>query len=471
MTPFLLVVMIAMCGMALDLSRSYNRKAELQNVADGIAIAAASALDGTASGIDQAVTEAAQAAMWAIFAYSTDGVTWSSAALTFATSASAAPGEWMDAATAKLTPGKVLFARVDTSALDPRHGNVENYFLPILSASFATTYVSAKAVAGRDSLRVLPLAICANSTTAASSLPSGELVEFGFRRGISYNLMNLNPGGRSPESFLVNPFAPAGTVGTTMSDKLDLVAPFVCTGTVAIPTLHGGDISVERSFPLAWLYVHLNSRFGRYASPCVASTAPADPSVKSFDLDNVSWMKYRPDGLFAASLAAPDPLLTVAEKPDGATRTAYGPLWTFTKAAKYSSYVANGGVEPMAAFFYNYGYSPFSYFDWSALYNPGAPVPQDYPWGTIPHPFVFSEPYATPYQVSGGSANYSLRRNTRVLHVPLLRCPVPAGTSTTAAVVGIGKFFMTVPATASALYAEFAGAETEAAVGGNARLY
>jgi hypothetical protein len=58
-----------------------------------------------------------------------------------------------------------------------------------------------------------------------------------------------------------------------------------------------------------------------------------------------------------------------------------------------------------------------------------------------------------------------------VLNVPLLQCPVPAGTSATATVVGIAKFFMTVPATATAVYAEFAGMNTETALGGNARLY
>jgi hypothetical protein len=38
-------------------------------------------------------------------------------------------------------------------------------------------------------------------------------------------------------------------------------------------------------------------------------------------------------------------------------------------------------------------------------------------------------------------------------------------------VVGIAKFFMTVPATSSAVYAEFAGMDTETALGGNVRLY
>jgi hypothetical protein len=163
-------------------------------------------------------------------------------------------------------------------------------------------------------------------------------------------------------------------------------------------------------------------------------------------------MKYKPDGLSANALPAPNPLLTVAEQPAAATQTAYGPLWSYAKAAKYSSYVANGGVEPAA------GYSTFSTTDWSTLYNPGKPVAQSYP-------------SPTPYQANGGGATYKSYRNTRVLNIPLLRCPVAAGTSATATVVGIAKFFMTVPATSSALYAEFAGMNTESALGGNARLY
>lgn len=43
MTPFIILVMIAMFGMAIDLSRTYNRKMELQSVADAVALAAASA--------------------------------------------------------------------------------------------------------------------------------------------------------------------------------------------------------------------------------------------------------------------------------------------------------------------------------------------------------------------------------------------------------------------------------------------
>jgi hypothetical protein len=308
-------------------------------------------------------------------------------------------------------------------------------------------------VAGRDSINVLPLAICANADTGAASLPSGELVEYGFRRGVSYDLMNLNPVGRSPENFLVNPVAPAGTVGTTMKSKLDIVAPFICTGKMAIPTLQGGDVTVERGFPIESLGVYLNSRFGQYTLPCRASTAPADPNVTSFDLANTK-MKDTPDGLAANALTDPaDPLLTVAEKPPAPAKTAYGPLWSYAKAVKYSSYSANSGVEPAD------GYTTFSATatDWGLLYPPG-PEPKSYP-------------STTPYQSSGGTAKYKVYRNTRVLNVPLLHCSASASISTTASVLGIAKFFMTVPVTGTALYAEFAGMASESALGGNVRLY
>lgn len=361
----------------------------------------------------------------------------------------------MDAASAKASASKIFFARVDTSKLDTKHGKVRNFLMPVLSSALAETNVAASAVAGRDSLNVLPLAICANSNIDASSLPSGELVEYGFRRGVSYDLMYLNPNGRQPENFLVNPVAPPGTVGASMQNRMDVVAPFICTGKMAIPTLLGGDVTVERGFPIDKLFGHLNSRFGTYgtsAGSCLPSTAPADPSVKHFDLVNLTWMKDKPDGLAANALMAPDPLLTVAEKPDGATKTAYGPLWSYAKAVKHSSYITNNGKEPPG------GYTTFSAAEWGLLYDPGKPEAKSYP-GT------------TPYLASGGMTPYRPYRNTRVLRIPLLRCPVSAGLKTTAEVVGIAKFFMTVPASSSALYAEFAGMDTQTAEGGNVRLY
>lgn len=451
MTPFIILALLAMFGMALDLSRNYNRKIELQGVADSTALAAAAALDGTTAGIDKAISEAALTASNFNYSYNNYSVTWSNAALTFGTDANGTGG-WVDATAARANASKMYFARVDTSSLAASHGIVQNFFIVVVSSSLAQSNVAGAAVAGRDTVNVLPFAICANSNTTASALASGELVEYGFRRGVSYNLMNLNPSAGTPENFLVNPIAPPGVKGSTMKTRMDVVAPYVCTGRMAMPSVMGGDITVERGFPIASLYVHLNSRFGSYVNPCVPSTAPADPNTKSFDLTNVTWMKNKPDGQSANPLTLPNPLLTVAEKPATATKTAYGPLWSYAKAVKYASYTANGGVEPTA------GYATFGTTDWNTVYAPGQPEASTYP-------------SPTPYQATGGSSTYKSYRNTRVLRVPLLQCPVPAGALTTARVVGIGKFFMTVPASASALYAEFAGMDSQAALGGIVRLY
>jgi hypothetical protein len=431
MAAFVIILMIAMFGFALDLSRSYNRKMELQSMADAAALAAANALDGTTGGIDSAVSAAAATAATFSFSYNSGTVVWSPGALTFGTAADGGPDGWKDGSSAKASAavaGKIFFARVDTSMLPASHGRVVNLFIPILSSALAETNVAAVAVGGRDSLSALPLAICANSNTPASSLASGELVEYGFRRGISYDLMKLNPGGPSPENFLVNPIAPADTNGASMMGHLDIVAAYVCTGKMAIPALQGGKITVERSFPINSLYEQLNSRFGTYATPCKSSSAPADPNVTRFDLASATWIKSQPAGL------------------------SVGPLWSYAKAAKYASYTAYKGVEPIS------GYATYSatVTDWGSLY-PGAQS-QSYP-------------ATSPYQNTGGTDAYKTLYNTRVLRVPLLECPVPAGSLGPATVLGIGKFFMTIPATSSAVIAEFAGMDTWTAIGGNARLY
>lgn len=454
MTACVIILMMAMFGFALDLSRAYNRKMELQSVAEVVALAAARALDGTSGGIDNAMKEAADTAANLNFSYNYGDVDWAPEALTFGTASSGGAAGWLDGAAAKANAQKVYFVRVDTAALDPGHGRIVNLLIPVLSPSFARTEVAAAAVAGRDALNALPLAICANENTQAKSLPTtGELVEYGFRRGVGYNLMNLNPGASTPENFLVNPIAPAGSSGGAVKDRLDIIGLHVCTGKMAIPVLQSGEVTVERGFPIASLHPYLNARFGTLASPCPPSSVTADPNPTSFDLANVAWMKDKPDGLSANEVKDSGWLLTVAEKPDGATKTAYGPLWTYAKAAKYSSYVSykDKGGEPAA------GYSTFTTSDWDKLYKPGLPVAQNYP-------------SSTPYQSTGGTGAYKTSSNTRVLRVPLLECPVTAGARVTAKVLGIGKFFMTVPATSSAIHAEFAGLENWAATN-DVRLY
>lgn len=429
MAAFVIIIMVAMFGFALDLSRTYNRKVELQSVADNAALAAANALDGTSAGVDNAVSAAASTAANFSIAYNNSVVTWSAAALRFGTSPDGGAGGWVDGSSAKAAAGQYFYARVDTSMLDPSHGRIENVLISVLSPSLAVTDVTASAVAGRDTVKAMPLGICAISNTPAVPGMGGELVEYGFRRGIGYDLLKPDPSNAATQNFLINPIAPAGTVGVSMMGDPDTVAAYVCTGKMAIPALQGGAVTVEPGFPLGSLYRQFNARFGTYVTPCQSTSAPADQNTRSFDAGSATWM------------GTTQPNLSV------------GPLWSYAKAARYASYSTSRGVEPAT------GYTTFATTDWSTLYpGPPAPAAQNYP-------------ATTPYQSTGGAASYKTVYNTRVLRIPLLQCPVTAGPKVTATVIGIGKFFMTVPATSSALTAEFAGAESWTAIGGNARLY
>jgi Flp pilus assembly protein TadG len=464
MTAGVLVVMLAFFGFAIDLSRAFNRKAELQNLADAAALAAARALDGTPAGITRAKTAAASTASGFGYSYNKAAVSWRDTAIRFGTNSDGGSSGWLDADAVNGSAASVFFVRVDTSALDASHGRVKNVFIPVLASAFAETNVVGYAVAGRSTINITPLAVCANSNTPAVSR-SGELVEYGFRRGVAYDLMQLNPTGTTPENFLVNPIAPSGTVGASIIGNLDVVKPFICNGSLAMPTVSGGLITVERSFPIGSLFGQLNSRFGTSAAPCQPTSAPADMNVTSFAVNGgANWMNNTPDGQTAKSIITGHPdgsstLWTVADptpSPAATKGTEYGPLWSYAKAAKYSSYVSNGGVEPKG------GYSTYSTSDWGTLYTPGKPVVNS---GTNAYPGT------TPYQATGGALAYKTFRNTRVLNIPLLECPVPSGAKASAKVLAVARFFMTIPANTTSVPAEFAGLAPESEISGNVELY
>jgi hypothetical protein len=145
----------------------------------------------------------------------------------------------------------------------------------------------------------------------------------------------------------------------------------------------------------------------------------------------------------------PPQLVTVADLPPGdplAVGTAaaqYGPLWLYAKPVKFS-----GGAA-------------FGTSDWSTLYTPGSP--------TLKAGSFYPSP--TPYEASKPTGLSTVGDRRRVLNIPLLQCPVSAGTPHAATVVAIGKFFMTVPASDTALFAEFAGLAPEPSLGGQVELY
>ncbi|MEN3276694.1 MAG: hypothetical protein V7631_2484 [Massilia sp.] len=465
MTAALILVMLGFCGLAIDLGRVYNRKVELQGVADAAALAAAAELDGTAEGIDRAMNAAADSAGRNYrYNYAASSIEWSNAAVRFSSVPS--NGTWLEAGEARTQAQALFNVEVDTSRLAEHHGRVDTALIRVLSAANASVHMRGRAVAARTTINVTPLAICAMSNLRGAARGE-ELVEHGFRRGISYNLMKLNPNNKNKgANFLVNPVAPPGTAGKSLKSRLDVIRPFVCTGTMAMPRVTGGNITVEDDFPFQSVFPQLNSRFGSYTSPCTPAGAPPDSNVKEFTVSStenaITWVTDKPAGQSAAKATTDTSLLTVADLPSdsGTTITApmYGPLWIASRAARYSSY-EEGKPEPAPG-----GYATFNATSthWAKLYTPGLPKPK----GTYPSPVPAKSGSHTisPTGLTGVA-------DRRILNIPLLRCPVSPGSPAQAEVLAIARFYMTRQASGDDLVAEFTGLARPDALRGQVELH
>lgn len=453
-----LLVIFGFMGLALDLSMLYNRKVEMQNVANTVALAAAGELNGTAAGITQALRRASERFVTLpgtvvggmSYQYSTRTMDWSDAAIEFGPTPT---GPWVSAGAALAQPARMLFARVDTRGLNPEYGEVSTLFIRVLNPDLGMVSTSGRAVAGRTAINVTPMGICAMRSDAAWD-HAGELEEYGFRRGVSYDLMQLNPDSTAAgATYLINPFVAPGTPGIVQPASTDSVKPFVCTGSMAMSRVTGGDVVVSTPFPLSDMYEAFNSRFDMHTPPCRPETAPPDANVKQYTFDDtnaVPWMDTAPGGQAAAVLLTEGKRWTVVgplTTPTGTTAGMYGPLWSYAKAVRYAA------SEPAT------GYTAFASGDWSTLYSQGKPKAKSYP-GTPPYSQTGAA-YAKKPDNTGV-------RGRRVLNIPLLSCPV---TGDRARVLGIGKFFMTVPAKTNALYGEFGGLASEQTLGSRVRLY
>lgn len=464
----MLTSLLGLIGLAFDLGQVYNRRTELQNVADSAALAAAAVLNGSAAGIETAVAAAKTFAEARKYAY-VQSVTWNDAAITFSSAPDSADADWYDkdSAEAAGVVAGMLFVKVDTRQLAAAPGLVSTAFLHLLSASLASATTYGRAVAGRSAIQVTPLGICALSATARASRPSSagaELVEYGFRRGVGYNLLKLSSAGPTPLNYLVDPLDAAAT--GTANFATSVVAPFICSGTMAMPRLplSPATVHVQAPFPPG-LSEQLNARFNVYGSgadACNLVTAPPSNNVKLYQKSGPVWWQSTPTAQTAASaVSADNRLVTVADRPGVPAPDAgsYGLLWSYAMAVKYAA------TEPTG------GYVPFTKSNWAALY----------PVVTAPAPLVsIAYPAApkTPYTVNSSSGPFfsapavnTSQRQRRVLNIPLLSCPDASGANTTASVLAIGQFFMTTLADASSVSGEFAGVVAQETLGAAVRLY
>lgn len=437
LTAFVLPLALGICGLALELSMAFQRQGQLQQVADSAALSAAHKLDGTASGVASAVS-AARTAVQGRRVRSVGLVDLNAAVLSFAADAA---GPWLDAAAAQGAPGGLRYARADMAGQGDAFTVLPVAFGRLLGGSDATT-VGARAEAGPNGLRVLPFAICAPSSTPIATRSNGagldERIDYGLRFGVAYNLLALNPaaGANSGEYFLIDPASPPGSAAVAASTDDSAVAPFMCVGKVAYPSL-AGALHLRRVGSFG-LWQQLNSRFGMYggSDACDPYTAPPDSNVRQYRGALANWISsYPPQASATASTpAAGKPLMTIADDAAPLPPVApaqYGTLWAYGPARRSNN-------------------NPFLFSHWNSLY-PSAPAFSA--TGT-------SWPAAGPYHHNGfktAPTGYPGRKERRLLYVPLLACPVPAGVAVEGTVLAVARFFLTASASGSELPGEFAG--------------
>jgi Flp pilus assembly protein TadG len=442
-----LVTLFAMGGVVLDLGHLYVAKSELQNAADAAALAGAVRLNETATGITNARDNVIAVAAQNNFNFSTS-VTLTEANVEYSSSPS---GPWVSYATAFASPTGMTFVRVNTG---PQV--MDTYLMRVVGPAFNTISTFGLAVAGRFVNNVTPIGVCAIKNAAGASrpkgevLPTGELAQFGFRRGVSYNIFALGPLGGSSDPYLLNPVDVYPNPCNGTSSSANNTAPFVCNGSSAILTSAPGTAYGNTGLSSGKIEAALNSRFNTFggSSVCIPAQAPPDVNIRKFactgggcstaaDWMDPSQQTITPTGIPTIALPTPAGITS---------KNQYGVLWSYSRAVNAVGTTPN--ATPGVA---------FATSNWSTLYPApgGAPVADaDFPAAT--------SPYLDPDHITAPTVNPGAL-NRRVLNLAIADCPAVTGSGgcQVIPVLGIGRFFMQVPADFSGspkkLEVEFAG--------------
>ena len=454
-----LVVLFAALGIALDLGRLYVVRTEFQNAADAAALAGAKDLNQQLDGINTAIATANAVAGQNRTTFSLNGntgITIPSGNIWVGTCPSDACMTPVSSVTSDALAAGKTFLKVNIPS-----ASLTSYFMrmvPALTGSTTNTDTSTYglAVAGRFMNEVTPIGICAVEPTTKGGIiaATGELTEFGFRRGLAYNVFDLGPVAGSGNPYLLDPIGPHSQPCVPSNSSAKNTLPFVCSGNsstiTTAPTLVWGNSGLTAVISKA-----LNVRFDQSPPPqCVAALSPPDVNVQDYPCIGSScplpekWMgPPRPIiQSLKISIGSPPPTFTGARPVSD-----YGVLWSYSRA------VHAQGTSPNATA--GAGFSPT---DWPTLYPVSAapfwPAAPSYPGSGITSS-PYAQPSGSPYfkaPVFAGTAN------RRVLNLAIINCniaPLGTGACQTIPVVGIGKFFMQSLADISArqLVGEFAG--------------
>jgi Flp pilus assembly protein TadG len=252
MLAFLLVT-----GLAVDISHLYTAKAELQNVADAAAIAAASQLNSTSGGIRQAVTEASKSLNNYDFK---NAVALSTADITFAANLN---GAYMTQAAAEAAPTTIRFVKV---TIPPKPVTVTFAALVINR----TQNLSASATAG------LSVGLTMNKFYTAYTFIESATAPL--VRGQTYTLSSKAWNDSSPTSYRVL----AGPTG-------DLIT----TGTIHAYGYVGSTYSISQlsnSEMCRYTRIGTNTRFGDYSVHPSANATDEPPDT--ITRETVTYQQY-----------------------------------------------------------------------------------------------------------------------------------------------------------------------------------
>lgn len=460
------VVLFGFMGLALDLSQTYDRKTELQNAADAAALAGAKELKGTSAGIDSAVNQARTIAGLHRFKFGTS-IVLADAAITFGSSPE---GGWQSISNAKANPTAIFFMKIDTRGGDANYGRVNTSFMQVLSPALSTTNTFGLAVAGRFALGVTPLGVCALSKIKHEALvhpglADSELMEFGYRRGMAYDIINVNPLGSTADKYLLNPLdiatGPNDNGCTPSNNNTPTVRPFLCSGTSNIITSLPGYVFANTGMQ-ATLNTDFNSRFVTSAS----CTVPPDANIREYPAntstatgDPTEWMTSPLDNATAQTVklnAAGVPFyLTATPAPVASKADDWGVLWSYSRAVKFAA-----------------PNDSYTTADWPSLYPTELPLVNPPPSAKFAYPVSPPSPYGQGggdfYQKGAGD------RDRRVLNVAIIDCDSlkKNGKCSTLQVLGVGRFFMPVQSDIPKhLDGEFAGLISEAQLTTEIKLY
>jgi len=497
-----LVVLIGMLGLVIDLGHLYVAKTELQNAADAAALSGAKELNRTLAGVTRARDRAIEAAGKNKYDLNATAVT-----------LTAADNLWVGSCPDDGTCTMVRINTITTNAAaadktflkaDTGSKSFNTWFIHVLSSVLNTTHTFGMAVAGRYVVNIAPIGVCAIDPANPTLNNRGELLEYGFRRGMGYNLLAINNAkkglaGLSQVPLWINPIDVPPNACDPSNSSDSTLRPFICAGESS-SIVDGGSVYINTGVQTSQERF-LNSRFDNLNSfgnnKCDATNNPPDSNVKQY--------KANPAGAVPASCPLNSQLLGCGVPRDWTEQGAnnqptqqtvslnsatpgkpvsypnvptnlndLGALWTFSHAVRYDG-AATGNIG-----------TAFSIDDWGPsgtpnLYNQDADRTANgypttaggsFPAGTQPAPY--NQPAGNKYHQSPTNYPPGLS-GRRVINAAIINCDVSAGGSgscRTMPVKAIARFFMTVEASFPGNFeTEFAGIVDTGQLPRDVRLY